>query len=39
MPDNATYYYLAYGAAGAIYALYALSLWSRARKLVAQERE
>lgn len=33
MPDNAKFYYLAYGVALSIYALYALSLYLRGRRL------
>ena len=33
-PQNARYMYVAYGAAIAIYTLYAVSIWWRARALV-----
>lgn len=33
MAETGRYFVVAYAAAGAMYALYALSLWRRARKL------
>jgi hypothetical protein len=33
IPDNAGYYHAAYAAAAAVYVLYAISIWWRARKV------
>lgn len=38
MPSNAGYAYAAYGAAAAIYAVYAFSIWWRARRLAERQR-
>jgi hypothetical protein len=37
-PSNAGYAYTAYGAAAAIYGVYAFSIWWRARRLAERQR-
>jgi hypothetical protein len=37
-PDTSAYMYAAYAVAGAVYALYALSLWRRRREVRARLR-
>ena len=39
MPDNAGYYYAAYVVAAVVYALYAASIWWRARRISARMME